>query len=426
MRKLLAGVVAILAGRMLGRGAQFALFLVLTRTIGPAAFGAYGVLTTSILLASLLGSLGLRQASAHAIGQNEMSHGQGWSISIAALPVLSLISAGILWVAIAGDIRPFTGSWTLPILFAGVTGAMAVMVLQGVLLGLGRSNAFSISDSLYPLLLLGFVGIIYAFYGSIPVLWIFLAVAIAQLGAGLFAIGASSQGIGSLGFPSLSSCRNLLVKGGAFALNIFLVTLSMRVALYFIQNWISYEAVGQFFAGQRLSEMAVEISTSVGLVLFSDAVRSKDGASILRRNVNISSWIFWVFTIISIGICFLSDFAVNIVLGAKYAEAGTVLKITAFIVGPSSATKILYPSIAAQGKPLYGTLAILVSIIANIAGCYFLIPKFGLSGAAISLVVSQYIIFIGYIVVLQQKFGVPIKKSIFPSLRADYTPMQQG
>lgn len=416
MPDLLSRIIAIFSGRMVARGAQFFVFLLLARELDPAGFGVYGLLITSVLLASLLGSIGLRQAVAHWLGSRRLEHEQAGGTLLFLLPVLVVVAAGVVWIVIGPQLSSVASGIAVAVVLVAIAGSMAVMIFQGILLGLGRTTAFSISDSLYPLMLLACVALLYAIAGSVEFLPVILCVAGAQLVAGVVTIAAALVGSDRPQVVPFRTVRQLVAHGLAYSLNLFLITLSVRVSLYFIEYLMPADAVGQFFAGQRLGDLLVEAATAVGLVLFSDGVRSSDPAATLRRNARIAAGVFWTFMAAGIGISFLAGPITTVLLTGQYEAAGQVLAITAWSIGPAAATKIIYPSIAAMGRPLAGSPAIIASIAANVALCSLLIPAHGLAGAAVALVVSQFILLGGYIVVLTQVFGIGPRDSLRPVL----------
>ncbi|MEZ5863460.1 MAG: oligosaccharide flippase family protein [Geminicoccaceae bacterium] len=59
----------VVATRLTMRAANFVVFLILARSLTPAEFGAYGYVVASVLMLSVIADLGLRQATAAAIGE---------------------------------------------------------------------------------------------------------------------------------------------------------------------------------------------------------------------------------------------------------------------------------------------------------------------------------------------------------------------
>lgn len=412
--RLIRRVAGVLTGRMAARGAQFVTFFVLARSLSPADFGWYGLFTTSVLLGVLLGSLGLRQAFAYQLGQEKISHGEAMGTLGASWPLLSFATAGAV-LFVTGNPLP-TPSWTpiIVITALAVLGAMGVMLMQGVLLGLGRTGRFALSDSVMAVTLLACTLGLWA-SGHLSLVTVLIAVAASQLLASLGSVVMAGRGATAIRV-NLKEAPALVGYGFAFAVNLFLITLSLRLSLYLIEQHSGAAMAGQFFAGVRLNDLMIEAATALGLVLFSDTVRSQSQTDTLRSNLKIAAWLLWLFTAGALVLAVLAPWGVPFLLGAEYAPAGQVLMITAFMIGPTAATKVIYPSLAGLGRPWLGTLAIGVSLAVNLGLSLILIPLYGLVGASVALVISQCVLMLGYVVVLKLSVKTPLRLALVPKL----------
>ena len=411
-RRLAGRVAGVLTGRMAARGAQFVTFFLLARSLSPADFGWYGLFTTSVLLGVLIGSLGLRQACAYQLGQGRLSHAEALGAMGVSWPVLSLVAAGAVVVAVGNPLP--TPGWTPIILISLVAtlGAMGVMLMQGLLLGLGRTGRFALSDSVMAVLLLAMTAGLWV-SGHLTLYSVLMAVAASQLIAGIATFFMASPGAGRPQIV-LAETPALLAYGFGFALNLFLITLSVRLSLYLIEMHGGAELAGQFFAGVRLNDLMIEAATALGLVLFSDTVRSGSQVETLRSNLKIAAWLLWLFMAGAVLLAAIAPWGVPFLLGAEYAPAGQVLMITAFMVGPTAATKVIYPSLAGLGRPWLGTPAIGLSLAVNWALSLILIPRYGLAGASVALVVSQWLLMFAYIAIVGRHANSRWQSALIP------------
>jgi len=64
---------------------------------------------------------------------------------------------------------------------------------------------------------------------------------------------------------------------------------------------------------------------------------------------------------------------------------------------------------------MFGTPVILVSLAVNVSAAYILIPRHGINGGALALVIGQYVMFAGYMVLSRWRFGTPIMTFLVPS-----------
>lgn len=92
-----------------------------------------------------------------------------------------------------------------------------------------------------------------------------------------------------------------------------------------------------------------------------------------------------------VGFYFFGDLAIKILFGEKYLEATNVLLIVSLGMAFSAISWILGGVWVGIGKPVINATAINVAAIVNVIGNLILIPKFGIVGSAISLVIAHFI-----------------------------------
>lgn len=410
-------IVAVFMGRSMARAAQFAVFVLLARMLEPADLGLYALISTAVVLAVQIGSLGLRQASAVRLGNGTDPAGQVFSSLLILCPVLAGL-ATLVVLGVMDLLAPGLPAWQLALCVAvAMLGAMAVILMQGLLLGQGRTGTFGLTDSLMPLVLLAAVGAM-LLAGQHSLMLVLAALALAYALAGAAAVMLVRQGTPATA-PDLTRLPGMVRQGLAFALNVFLIMLATRISLYLVEHLMSAEAAGQFFVGQRLGDVLGEIALAAGFVLFSDAVRAQDGQAAVRANARVAAVVLWGFGAVSLIMALLAEPLIGALFGPTYEGAPMVLQIVALAIGPAAATKLIYPTLAGQGRPLWGTPAILAGLAVNVALAFALIPTYGLAGAAIALVVSQYVLLLGYCVVLKRRFDVGFRDSLIPSFRSE-------
>ncbi|MBA8816797.1 O-antigen/teichoic acid export membrane protein [Microbacterium halimionae] len=402
----------VLFGRGVVRVAQFVAFLVLARLLSPTDFGWFGILTSAITLAATLGSLGLRQSFAYEIGQDRITPGQAAGTSLALWPVLSLIAAAVIFAVYGRQISGIAPAVAAVIILLGVSGAILHTLLQGIFLGRGVIWAFSLSDALPRItLMLGVLAI--AFMGVMTLdlaLWV-------QVGSYLITLPVivvlAVWQTGPLG-TAFRRLLPMLRYGLIFALNLFLVTLCSRLSMFVIEATSGADSAGQFFAAIRVNEIFLEIATALGMVLFSNAVRSTDSASSIKRGIDIASWLFWLFMLLAVPVSLLAPSVLTLLIGSEYAGAVPALQILAFSLAPTAASRMVYPTLAGSGSPFFGTPVIAMSLMLNGALALILVPQFGIAGGAIAVTVGQYALLVGYAITCRIRFNIPIHALFLP------------
>ena len=413
MNELLRQAFGVLFARTSVRIAQFVAFLLLARFMTPSAFGWFGIITSAITLSGLIGTLGLRQSVAYEIGRKTMTAGEGTATVLAAWPVLATASAIVVFFLYGSQLPDLSPLETGIVIGVGVGSSMLIMLLQGTYLGRGEVNAFNLTETL-PRVLLAVFAVVLTLAASVSLSWALWAQVASFLLVVPAALGIALRGSPGLR-PRLDRIPGMALYGLAFAFNLFLITLSTRISIFVIESHSGAADAGQFFAASRVNEIFLDAATAFGLVLFSHSVRESEAESQSIRNARIACWVFWSFTIAAIGIGLLAPMLLKIMLSDEYSQAGVALQILAVGLGPAAANKVIYPSIAGKGRPLFGTPIIVFGLAVNFVAALLLVPPLGANGGAIALVLGQYVMFIGY-AFAYRTMGVPMRMVLLPQL----------
>jgi O-antigen/teichoic acid export membrane protein len=290
---------------------------------------------------------------------------------------------------------------------------MFIMLAQGTFLGRGEIGRFSFVETL-PRVLLAVLVVALVLLQWVTLensLWLYsISFALIAPVSLIFVLRGVS------GFRArLDALPRMAGYGLAFALNLSMVLLNVRIGVFLLERLSGAEAAGLYFAATRVNEIFLEAATAFGLVIFSRAVRTDEAGDIVRRNARIACWIFWCFLLGGLAVAALAPFLVGLVLGGGYAGAVPLLQIAALALGPSAAVKIIYPSIAGQGKPWLGTVILALTLGLNMLAAWALIGGMGAAGAALALVIAQYAALAMYAVLLKFKFGVRMRVLFIPS-----------
>jgi O-antigen/teichoic acid export membrane protein len=405
-------VLTVLSGRVVIRIAQFCTFVLLARILTPGDFGWFGIVTTALVLAATLGSLGFRQSLAYQVGQGKMSAGEAVGSSLFLWPLFTIPSAAVVIVLYGDRIPSLSGPEGPGLILVGVAGTMLLTLIQGAYLGRGKLSAFTLSESLPRVLLLLAVVLLVLIGGTSlsSALWAHVGSFVMVIPLAVF---LACKGAGSIGIR-FDLFRPMLGYGLIFALNLFLITLGSRLAIFIIEHHVGAAEAGKFFAAVRVHEIFLEAATAVGMVLFSNAARQEPGNSVLVRNARIACWMFWLFLALALVIIVAAPVLVRLMLGPAYADAAPALQILALGLAPAAASKVIYPSLAGSGFPHFGTPAILTGLSINLALAVILVPAHGVSGGAMAVVAGQFVIYLGYVITCGSKFQVGVRTMLLP------------
>ncbi len=170
------------------------------------------------------------------------------------------------------------------------------------------------------------------------------------------------------------------------------VVLYMRIDQVMIKYLLNANAVGQYSAAVRLTEIWYFLPTIIVSSSMPALIQAKtDKRSFENKIKKLYSLLIYSGLAISLVISFSGDFLISFLFGTEYKDAATVLQVHVWscifvFIGVASSQ---YLVIENQTKAsLYRTV---LGLISNILFNLVLIPMFGILGAAIATLISYFV-----------------------------------
>lgn len=212
-------------------------------------------------------------------------------------------------------------------------------------------------------------------------------------------------GMGRLIFDS--SVARLLMGYGIRSYGIdILGTLALQVDQVLVVSLLSAGAMGSYVVVLSLSRMLNLFQNSVVMVLFPKAAgRSPEEVLALTgRSVRVSGLITMLGGLF---ICVAGPGLLRILYGKEYVGAVGALRVLVLEVVLSGATFVLAQAFMALGRPGIVTILQAIGLSLSIPMMLWLIPRYGINGAAISLLTSTVarltFIYVGFRIFLKTK-----------------------
>ncbi|MBE8398981.1 flippase [Leptospira borgpetersenii] len=187
--------------------------------------------------------------------------------------------------------------------------------------------------------------------------------------------------------------RTLLRDSWMLLLSGLAVIVYMRIDQIMIGQMMGDEAVGIYTAAVKISEVWYFIPMAVASSIFPAILKAKEFSQelYLERLGLLHSFMFLLALMIAIPMTFLSDPIIRLFFGEKFSEAGNVLAIHIWagifvFLGVASSRYYLTENLP-KGELYKSISGCMTNIILN----YFLIPLYGIKGAAIATVISQFV-----------------------------------
>lgn len=416
-RTMARGAATNVGGALLGTFLSFSLTVLITHAVSPARFGLYAIALATVMLAQPAAVLGLdvgavRFVALHAADGDEPGARGSFQVAFGIVALVSTLLAAVLfwqapWLAVHAFHKPQAAA-LIRLVSLALPALALTRVAIGTLQGLGLMGYAAWVNPLrvlatvlvtVPLLVLGFGarGVALAF---VPPAWAALAVSLVLLVRALPNAFRPS--------PATWRVRKML----AFSLPQTLTTMLLQTILWtdmlLLGRMRTAAEVAVYTIAQRLLSPAQIVSTATGQ-MFAPRIAAEDArgdrANLGRMLKRVTYWnlaasipVFALLLVIPGPLLHL--------FGNAYSAGATALVILAAGQLFNAATGPLGQVINMSGHPYITLVNNAVVAGLNIAGCLFLIPRYGIVGAACSTTAAVTIVNVAKLVEVQLMFGI--------------------
>ncbi|KAB8133668.1 oligosaccharide flippase family protein [Gracilibacillus oryzae] len=364
--------------------------IITARVLGPEG---KGVVTSIFVIPNLLVSLadlGIRQSTAYFIGKKIYEPKKIYSSIFTLWTLTSVLAVGFTVIYYYFFMVP-KYDW---LLLAIPLGAIPILLLnkynEGVMLGLQKILAINVKQ---------IINLMTQISAVILLLLVFnldvYGAALSSLLAGIFAVIFSFIVLKSVikifSSVDLKITKDLYTKGILYALALFILNLNYKIDIVFLEYFVSSNDIGVYSVGVTLSELIWQIPSAMGMVLFSKSANSKTNAEAVSRSTRLlrMSWIPII--VCSMLFWWLSPFIINLLFGAAFSEATSIIRLLLPGIVAMVLFKLLNADLAGRGFPIFALKVYLLVLVINVILNLILIPVIGINGAAISSSISYTI-----------------------------------
>jgi O-antigen/teichoic acid export membrane protein len=364
----------------------FATSIVIARHLGPDGKGQLTLLTTFTGLLVLVTNLGIGSATIYYLNHRPESRSEVASSSVTLQMTLTLGT-----VAAAFALTP----WILDVILKGAVSRplflltlclMPITVLSGawntIFLGLQETGKFNIMRMTPPIVHLVLLVVLTAL-AALGVLTVMMSSGIAA---------ASTAVLGFIWLRQMNLRLRVRFSRGwgrsllGYGLKGWLGNLSQyfnyRLDVFIVNLFVGVTGVGQYSVAVNLAETLWYIPNSVGTVLFPRTAADTEAAIrftpfVARTTLFITLFAALVMAAIAYPL---------ILLAYQRPFLPSVAPLLFLLPGVVflSLGKVLSNDMAGHGKPQYGTIAAAASLVATIVLDFLLIPRMGITGAALA------------------------------------------
>lgn len=164
--------------------------------------------------------------------------------------------------------------------------------------------------------------------------------------------------------------------------------------------------VGDYGAGLRISQASYFIPVAISAAVFPGIINNRDNRELqLKRLAQLYSIMIWSAIIIAVGGTIFGDWAIGLLYGAKYPLSPMIFKIHVWVGIPVFWGTAWGMWMLAENKQKYVVWMQLLNAVIILTSEFILIPMKGISGAAYSMLIGSYSVFIFMVLAYKPKQG---------------------
>lgn len=375
---------------------SFLSFVIISRILGPEGKGIYSLILLVPGIIAAFGNLGIGASNVYFTGSRRYKIGDIVANSIFSALLLGFLSIFVFWLLLqAPFFQRFIESnkivsFYLWIAVFSVPFSFLTQFLMGVVGGEQRIGTYNIIRLIEGALQLAGIAV-FLFILETGLSGAVLAYVISIIGSAVFSLFAFRK-ISVISFKiNKRLIKDSFFYGGKVYLANALSFLNYRLDMFLIAFFLNPVAVGIYSIAVGLSEKLFIVSGAFATVLFpkiSSADTKEEDANNFSSKV--SRHTFFIFSILSIVLMFFSYPLIWLFFGSDFLPAVIPLIILMPGIISFGVGGVLAADLGGRGKPHFAVISSLICLLVNIPLNILLIPKWGISGAALASAIGYW------------------------------------
>jgi O-antigen/teichoic acid export membrane protein len=412
-RAMLLDSLWVLLTRLVMRAANFAVFVLLARSLSVGEFGFYGYVISTALVLAIAFDLGLRQSGAWMIGQEPATDTAVATHVLTLWLLLGTVGVTVCWLMLeAGGYVAGYGGLAL-VAALNVAPMLCLRMGQGVFLGRGDLGHLNRSELISrAVVLTGTAGLWVA--GRLDLaaaVWVLLA---AHVAAALYLLWQVRGAVRPATLFQTALVGRMLRYGAELWIAVLLLILLGRIGFWVVSWQLGEDALGLYFGSQRLGEILVEVATAIGIVIFSYGVRAIDIKASALDAIRIARLVTALMAVVALVALLFARPLLDLVLGPDYAAEPAAFRLVMLGALANSYTTMLYPCLSAQGLARWGIAAFAIGCAVAAMAFYLLTSLLALAGAGLAYALAQAATVAVIVLAYRRRFGFAVAEILLP------------
>jgi O-antigen/teichoic acid export membrane protein len=391
------------------------------RLLGPAARGTISLCVMSIGFAGMIGGLGGEGSITFWSSRSNRNH-SAWLPSVLLWGIAGTCLTCAFWLAAYWRFRlPFLRGISPTdalLVLANIPAAILFAYCMAFLTGLEDFRLRSIGALLRQLTaVLGFL-LFVVIAGRMPeaALWGSLIGLLSASIVTLVIVRANLAGFWKIQ-AAAHNLRPTLIYGLRGQVGSIATFFTYRLDVFVVNYFLQPAQLGFYVLGVVISEALWQIPQAAASALFPRTARTQEltGLESTRFTCSILRRVFFITLLCGILIAAVSPIAIPLIFGANFKPSVSVV----FWILPGtialSMGKVACADLAGRGKNGYGSVFALICFVITIALDWFLIPRFGIVGAAIASSVAYFTDAVLILLAVRHELLVTWKQMLIPT-----------
>lgn len=357
----------------------------LGRSLGPEAYGIYGIIISLMTTVNIMQTSGLPQATSKFIAEG-IENSEGILKSSIILQVISTLILTALFIVLAHPIAVMLNDISL---VPYIRLSALVLPLYGIFSlytyyynGLRNFKRQALMNIIYSVAkVIAVIGFVYFWhlYGAI-------------IGFIVSPFIALMFGFHWPKVEKLFSYRKLILFSIPLIAFAVISTLQLSIDLFFVKSMlIEDESAGLYSAGQNIARIPFFALSAFGMILFPSISQAVSQNLMDKARDSIRNALRYILILLVPTIAVLastSEPIIELLYSSKYSAAASSLSTLLVGMGLLTLFMMLANILNGAGKPYRSAIFSGIGILITAISCYILIPRYGLEGAAMATLIG--------------------------------------
>jgi len=396
IRKYFSNTSWLLGERILRMGVSLFVGIYVARFLGPEKFGLLSYAMSFVLLFGTIASFGLNEILVRELLQDKTQRKELLSTAF----FLKIIGFLMMGCSIIFALQFTNNDEYTHLMITAITFGIffqSFNIIDCYFQSLVQSK-YVVFVQFIQLLITSLIKII-LILNKAPLLWFAIVFTIDQalLAILLLSIYRWKKGWFSVFSIRLELVTKLFKNAWPLIFSGMMVSIYMKIDIIMIKEMLDVKAVGIYSAAVKLCEVLYFLPVVVMTSLFPAIVEARKNSIIeyKKQVYRIYAIMIGATIIVAIITTFLADWIVSILYGSIYQEAVTILQIYIWAFVFVSLGVVSSKYLVAENLEIYALYRSIVGVIINISLNWYLIPIYGIKGAAFATLITQ--IFVAYL-----------------------------